>query len=76
MKLAFQLRAVETMWLLAWEDVIFSDERLHVPLDLCGDPEVGAEKRGLDAPQVPWRAMMKSRLLKRTRAPGTQSPTW
>jgi len=75
-ELAFQLHTIETMWPLAREDVVLSDERPHAPFDLGGDPEAGAKKRGLDPLQVPSRATMMSRLPKRTRAPGTQSPMW
>ena len=75
-ELAFQLHTVETMWPLAREDVVLSNEWSHAPFDLSGDPEAGAKKRGLDPLQVPSRATMMSRLLKRTRAPGTKSPMW
>ena len=38
---------------LAQEDVVLSDEWLHVLFDLGGDPEAGAEKQGLDPLQGP-----------------------
>jgi hypothetical protein len=47
-ELVFLLRAIETMQLLAWEDVVLLDERPYVSFDLGGDPEAGAGKQGLD----------------------------